>query len=122
LTPLSANQLRGNWAEQRALRLLQARGWMLLDRQWRCRWGELDLVLAKPPRLLLVEVKGRSRGGPDGWGQAALGAAKRARLRRAWACWLLEHPEWAGAPVEQVFALVALPPSPPAVRWIRLWG
>ena len=95
---------------------------MLLDRQWRCRWGELDLVLAKPPRLLLVEVKGRSRGGPDGWGQAALGAAKRARLRRAWACWLLEHPEWAGAPVEQVFALVALPPSPPAVRWIRLWG
>ncbi|EDY37177.1 conserved hypothetical protein [Cyanobium sp. PCC 7001] len=39
----SSNRLRGNWAEQRALRLLRSHGWRLLDRQWRCRWGELDV-------------------------------------------------------------------------------
>ncbi|EDY39480.1 hypothetical protein CPCC7001_2361 [Cyanobium sp. PCC 7001] len=82
----------------------------------------MDLVLAKPPRLLLVEVKGRARAGPDGWGRGALGAAKRIRLERAWACWLEEHPQWANSPVEQVCALVPLPPSRRPVRWIRLAG
>ncbi len=60
-------RLGGGWAEQRALRLLQSRGWRLRARNWHCRWGELDLLLEKPDRLLLVEVKGR-RSGVDGWG------------------------------------------------------
>jgi putative endonuclease len=38
---ISASQRRGNWAEQRALRLLRGTGWQLLARQWHCRWGEL---------------------------------------------------------------------------------
>ncbi|MFQ6537278.1 MULTISPECIES: YraN family protein [Aphanothece] len=113
--------LLGDWAEQRALRLLRTRGWVLLSRQWRCRWGELDLVVAKGERLLLVEVKGRGRPGPDGWGRAALGRAKRLRLERAWSCWLVEHPGWANATAELVFALVPLPPSRRPVRWIRAW-
>jgi Holliday junction resolvase-like predicted endonuclease len=50
-------QRQGDWAEQRALRLLREQGWWILERQWRCRWGELDLLLHKPGRLLLVEVK-----------------------------------------------------------------
>ena len=49
---------------------MQQRGWRLLARQWTCRWGELDLVLEKAGRLVLVEVKGRRRCGPDGWGVA----------------------------------------------------
>ena len=122
----SKNQRRipGQWAEQRALRLLRSRGWQLVARRWPCRWGELDLVVAKPGRLLLVEVKGRRCRGPDGWGAAALGPYKRARLARAWACWLAAHPERAELPLEVVFALVPLPPARGAVRWLRLdqWG
>jgi putative endonuclease len=46
----------GRWAEQRAERLLRQAGWRPLARRWRCRWGELDLLLHKPPdRLLLVD-------------------------------------------------------------------
>ncbi len=93
---------------------------MLVSRNWRCRWGELDLVVAKPGRLLLVEVKGRGRGSRDGQGVAALRRTKRQRLARAWDCWLAAHPAWSDAPVEQVAALVPLPPSGEAVRWIRL--
>ncbi len=109
----------GGWAEQRALRLLREHGWRLLDRNWRCRWGELDLVLAKPNRLLVVEVKGR-RSGADGWGVAALGARKRQRLNLAFACWQAAHAERAGDPAELVYALVPLPPARGPVRWIRV--
>ena len=109
--------LAGGWAEQRALRLLRSRGWRLLDRNWRCRWGELDLVLCKPGRLLVVEVKGR-RSGVDGWGAAALGRGKRQRLERAWACWLAAHPHRADMAVTLVYALVPLPPAHGGVRWI----
>jgi putative endonuclease len=113
---------RGAWAEDRALLLLRRRGWRLLSRNWRCRWGELDLVLAKPGRLLVVEVKGRGAASRDGGGTAALGVAKRRRLARAWACWLAEHPEQAEAAVELVGALVPLPPSRGRIRWIRLFA
>lgn len=110
--------LAGGWAEQRALRLLLERGWRLRDRNWRCRWGELDLVLKKAHRLLVVEVKGR-RSGVDGWGAAALRRGKRERLERAWRCWLLAHPDAALQAVELVYALVPLPPRRGPVRWIR---
>lgn len=116
----SSRQRRGAWAEQRTLQLLRSRGWQLLDRNWSCRWGELDLVVAKPGRLLLVEVKGRRQGSWDGDGQAALGVLKRQRLARAWACWIASHPDRSRDPVELVAALVPLPPWAGAVRWIRL--
>jgi putative endonuclease len=118
VVPRAPQRLQGGWAEQRALRLLRSRGWQLHARNWRCRWGELDLVLEKPGRLLVVEVKGR-RSGVDGWGVAALHRRKRQRLERAWLCWLAEHPADALRPVELVYALVPLPPRRGQVRWIR---
>jgi len=112
----------GPWAERQALPLLQGKGWRLLSRNWRCRWGELDLVCAKQGRLLLVEVKGRRPGSRDGGGTAQLRGVQRQRLRRAWACWLVQHPDLAAWPVEFVAALVPLPPAGGSVRWLRLEG
>ena len=113
-------QRHGDWAEQRIVDLLQQRGWQLLDRQWHCRWGELDLILHKQERLLLVEVKARRAGSLDGGGVAALGRSKRLRLERSWNCWLAAHARWRLSPVEMVAALVTLPPADQPVRWIRL--
>jgi len=109
----------GTWAEQRAQRLLRERGWRPLARQWRCRWGEIDLLLAKPQRLLLVEVKGRRRCGPDGWGLAAFDRRKRRRLEAAYGLWLAEHPPYRHCSLELVCALVPLPPAKGPVRWVR---
>ena len=116
--------LAGRWAEQRALRLLQGRGWSLLARNWRCRWGELDLVLAKPGRVLLVEVKGRSAPGRHGAGRAALGRRKQQRLQRTALCWLADHPQHQNDQLQLVAALVSLPPWRRPVRWFNLscWG
>jgi putative endonuclease len=118
--PSTAAQRRGRWAEERALRLLRTRGWCLVSRNWHCRWGELDLVLAKSGRLLLVEVKGRGPGHWDGDGTGALRRHKRRRLARAWACWQAAHPSLADRPMEAVAALVPLPPRRDGVRWVRL--
>ena len=120
--PPTPRQRQGRWAEQRALRLLEAQGWRLVSRNWRCRWGELDLVCEKPGRLLLVEVKGRRPEHRDGAGSVALRGRQRRRLGRAWACWLVDHPERATWPVEFVAALVPLPPAAGGVRWLRLEG
>ena len=112
--------LQGAWAEQRALRLLQQRGWQLVARNWRCRWGEIDLLVQKRGRLLLVEVKGRSRCGADGWGVGAVHRRKRNRLEQAWRCWLADHPQWQGYSLQVVVALVPLAPALQPVRWISL--
>ena len=115
----TSEQRAGGWAEQRALRLLQARGWILVARNWSCRWGELDLLMAKGNRLLVVEVKGRARAGLDQWGRAGLDWRKRLRVSRAWTCWLADHPDWQHCSVELVCALVPLPPLRGPVRWLR---
>lgn len=112
--------ISGRWAEQRVLRLLQQQGWELASRNWHCRWGELDLVMCKPRRLLVVEVKGRSACGSDGWGVAALRFGKRRRLASSCLCWLADHPQHQLHELELVAALVSLPPMRKPVRWIRL--
>jgi putative endonuclease len=56
------------------------RGYRVLARNWRCRLGELDLVLERRGVLVFCEVKSR-RGGPFGGGYEAVGWRKRAKLR-----------------------------------------
>ena len=114
----------GHWAERRVLKLLKSRGWRCLDQRWTCRYGELDLMMIKSgrsgPRLLMVEVKARSRCGPDGWGLKAFASTKRQRLARTMACWQASNPWCEQGHLEVVLALVPLPPSFRPVRWIRV--
>ncbi len=49
----------GKMAEDCALRLLERRGWSLIDRHVCFREGEIDLIVGKDSRLLFVEVKAR---------------------------------------------------------------
>lgn len=65
------------------------RGYAVLDRNWRCRAGELDLVLASGRDVVICEVKTRS-GDRFGTPFEAVGRAKQVRLRRLAAQWLAE--------------------------------
>ncbi|MDR1186308.1 MAG: YraN family protein, partial [Bifidobacteriaceae bacterium] len=74
-----------------AAAFLRLKGWRVVDRNWRCRGGELDLVAqADPDTLVFVEVKTRS-GDHCGVPAAAVTARKLARLRRLAAAWLAAH-------------------------------
>ena len=92
--PGVSNDLRhrlGRFGEQLAAEHLERRGFAILARNHRTRWGELDLIAADAHRIVFCEVKTRRVGaaGPfDG-----LREAQCRRLRRMAAAWLQEHPD-----------------------------
>ncbi|WP_435203479.1 YraN family protein [Janibacter sp. GS2] len=81
----------GAAGEELAQRYLTHRGMVLLDRNWRCREGEIDLVLRDGDWIVVCEVKTR-RSSSFGDPLEAITRAKLARLRRLAGCWLAEHP------------------------------
>lgn len=80
----------GAYGERVAVRYLTERGWTVLDRNWRSRSGELDIVARDGDEVVFVEVKTRSGTG-YGHPAEAVTAAKVARLRRLAAEWLAAH-------------------------------
>ena len=82
----------GELGEKIAEEHLQHRGYRILARNFRTRFGELDLVAADERTLVFCEVKTRvsgSRGGPAG-PLDAIGTRKRERLRRMACQWLAQ--------------------------------
>jgi putative endonuclease len=81
----------GAYGESLAARHLRDQGMVLLDRNWRCDLGEIDLVLRDGRVLVVCEVKTRSS---LAFGSPLEGVTERkaARLRRLAARWLSEHP------------------------------
>lgn len=75
-------QAGGKLAEALAADHLQRRGLRLIERNYRCRLGEIDLILADGPVLVFVEVRLRRNPGYGG-AAASITAAKRQRILRA---------------------------------------
>ena len=80
----------GQYGEEVAAQRLRVEGLVVLDRNWRCSIGELDLVCRDGNELVAVEVKTRS-GDLFGSPLEAVTPRKAARLRRLLAQWLGEH-------------------------------
>jgi len=81
----------GAAGEARTATWYRDHGYRVLDRNWRCRDGELDLVCVGRGSLVFVEVKTRSSlafGHPA----EAVTPAKQARLRRLAGRWVAAHP------------------------------
>ncbi len=74
------NRLSGAWGEELALRYLAQQGYVLLERNYRTRYGELDLILVHKNVLIFVEVKLR-RGTGFGHPLEAVTPRKQASIR-----------------------------------------
>jgi putative endonuclease len=84
------------------------RGHRILDRNWRVREGEIDLVVAVGDRLVVCEVKARSGSG-FGHPFEAVDHRKQRRLRRLALRYLDEHPGLRGRPLR--FDVAAVTPT-----------
>ena len=80
----------GAYGERLAARYLQERGMVVLDRNWRCEHGEIDLVALDGDCLVVCEVKTR-RSVAFGEPVEAVTRRKAARLRRLASAWLAAH-------------------------------
>lgn len=83
---------RGRSGEERAAQHLLELGFTVLDRNWRCPAGEIDIVATRGVNLVVVEVKTR-RSDAFGHPFEAVDARKRARLWRLSLAWMAAHPE-----------------------------
>jgi putative endonuclease len=70
---------KGELYEDRALTFLLQQGQVLVGRNYRCKWGELDLLMDEQGVLVIVEVRYRKN---DRYGSAleSITAAKQARI------------------------------------------
>ncbi|HEY6277782.1 MAG TPA: YraN family protein [Streptosporangiaceae bacterium] len=87
---VNAKDTLGRNGEQAAAEYLERAGLRILDRNWRCAEGELDIVAAERRVLVICEVKTRS-GKQFGSPLEAITRTKRARLRRLAVRWLVAH-------------------------------
>jgi putative endonuclease len=92
---MAAKDELGARGERLAERHLLGRGLTLLDRNWRCPQGEIDLVLRDGDEIVFVEVKTRSSVA-FGHPLEAITHSKLARLRRLAGAWCEAHPDSAG--------------------------
>lgn len=81
----------GAFGEEVAAQHLVTQGMAILDRNWRCDIGEIDLVARDGAVLVVCEVKTR-RGLGFGTPADAVTWDKLSRLRRLAVRWLAEHP------------------------------
>lgn len=105
--------------EELAAKHLQQRGLRLLQRNFRCSMGEIDLVMQHRDMLVFVEV--RFRGNPDfGGAVATITRDKQHRLLQTARYFLLCHREYQQYPCR--FDVVGITPgtgTSPCLEWIQ---
>lgn len=85
------SRLLGRWGEGLAAEYLRKRGYSILAANWRCRFGEIDLIAANREYLCFVEVKLR-KSTSFGRPAAFVDGRKQEKLRTAAQLYLMEHP------------------------------
>ena len=80
----------GDWGEALAAEYLEARGCRIVEKEWRCRFGEIDLIAEQEGTLLFVEVKLRTNL-RYGMPRESVTAKKQEKLRSAALLYLSMH-------------------------------
>ena len=110
-----ARSVAGAHAEDLAAAFLAARGLTIVERNFRCRLGELDLIARDGKTLVFVEVRLRTRR-DFGGAAASITAAKRARIAAAAGLYLARMPR---PPPCRFDAVLFDALDPARVEWLK---
>ena len=113
-------KLLGDDYEDRAVTLLEDQGLRVLERNFSCKIGEIDIILQDGAQLIFVEVRARS----NRYFESAAGSVnlrKQQRIVRTAQLFLQRRPQWSNTPCR--FDVIAFEPpqsgTRPRIRWIR---
>lgn len=109
---------RGAWAEALACADLEAHGLTLVERNFRMKCGELDLIMRDGGRLVFVEVRYRAS---ERWGGglASVTRPKQRRLISAARGFLRSRPHLGRLPCRFDVVAVSGTPEAPTLRWVQ---
>jgi putative endonuclease len=85
-----ANQMVGSQGEELAVTFLEKQGYALLERNYRCKGGEVDIIARDAKTVVFVEVKTR-RTSSYGVPQLAVTPFKQRQIMKAALTWLASH-------------------------------
>lgn len=108
----------GRKAEDLACRYLKARGLDFLASNYRCRYGELDLVMREGAALVFIEVRAR-RSDRSGAPEDSVTARKIRCLTRAARCFLRDNPRFGGMILRFDVVGILTRGNRARVRWTR---
>ena len=91
-TTSNARKSLGNAGERLAAEKLKISGYRLVETNWRCRYGEIDIVAWHGNCLTFIEVRTR-RGRSAGTPEESIGPRKKATLRRLADAYIQAHPD-----------------------------
>ena len=80
----------GGYYEQKAAAFLEKQGLFIIERNFRCKFGEIDLIAGDGKYLVFVEVKYR-KSGECGWASAAVDWRKQRTVSAVAEFYLLKH-------------------------------
>ena len=80
----------GNHAEKLAAKYLKSKGLALVKRNYRCKLGEIDLIMRHQEYLVFVEVRYR-KSNAFGGAAASIGVIKQAKLTKTAQHYMLNH-------------------------------
>lgn len=104
-----SRQQTGKLGEEMACSYLLQNGYLIKERNWRCRSGEIDIIAELEGRLIFIEVRARRQGGRFGSAAESVDRRKQQQVRST-AQVYMHNKGIGGAPIRfDVIAIVFMP-------------
>ena len=85
-----SRQRLGKLGEEAAAKYLQEHGYLIIERNWRCRSGEIDIIARKQEQIVFVEVRTRASKS-FGTPQESVTPRKQRQVRQTASIYLYQH-------------------------------
>ena len=106
-------KITGDAGENKATDYLMEQGYAILERNWRTKGGEIDIIAYKDETLVFVEVKSLPNGGPELL-QTELNRRKLQRIVKSSKCFLLKHRQYSNSYIRYDVIVIDMPGYPKA--------